>query len=202
MSVRVYLNERVKELDGFKTKLRRNSQREEWEEHSLPGNIRLCQDNGRWYVTLDEPNEPIPTAVAGIIEEISLRGSIVQCPRREAGLYRFESAEAEITQEQQCLLISVRAKKMEDFLHLFRQIKAGYIRPKVSYEGQQEGKSQAEFEAETEMLRVEAEEFTSLKADLRLLSRRMEGGWPFCTKKEVRRKIATILDSYRNYQSR
>lgn len=195
MSVNVYLKgDEVMGLEGF------DSTRK-----SLPGNIVLFQEKGRWYFTLSDPSEPIPATVAGIVEEISLHAQVPCYDKREAGIYRFESAEAEIEQGQisgrYWLQVRIKAKKMEDLRALLHMIRAGSIRSEVSYENQQVGTSRAELEAKLAEATLERMQQTdsaleSLKADLRTLCRQLEVGWSFCAKKKVRREISTILKNH------
>ena len=203
MSINVYLKgDEVRKLEGFTTKKRQGGKPvQEWDEHELSG-VKLSHDKGRWYIMLHEPTEPVPATVVDIVEEISFYEWISLRPSREAGIYRHESAEAEVEPDKiggdNRLKIRIRAKKMEDLLELYRKIRTGSIRPEQSYEGQQGGMSRAELEAELERMQRDADRALEiLKANLRTLYRELENGWPFCTKVTVRDKIDRILNKYR-----
>jgi len=187
MSINVYLRgNEVQKLEGFTVKQMREKGRD-WESYELPG-IQLHREKGRWYVILHNPTEPVPAEVVDIVDEISLLEFVIMCSPREAGIYRHESAEAEVepkTFPMNHYWVHIRAKKMEDLLELFREIKIGSIRPERSYEGPQSGKSRSEI----------CSDFEGLKNDLSAFRWGLKG-WPFCTKKRVRGVISTLLNKY------
>lgn len=202
MSINVYLKgDEVTKLKDFKTKQMQNRDRQ-WEEYGLPG-VSIWREKGRWYITLNEPTEPIPAAVAGIVEEISFRVWIPGSPSREAGIYRHESAEAEVGTDKSSgdlkYEIRIRAKNMADLLELYRKIRIGSIRPAQSYEGEQGGSSRAELVAairDLEQRRYEAAcKLAALKVALRdfCWGTLESAGWPFCSKKTVSVKIREII---------
>lgn len=209
MSIRVYLRgDEVQKLPGFTTKPRRDHG-QEWNEYELPG-LKLSHDNGRWHIPLSEPTEPVPAAVADIVEEISFYGQIPLFPRRERGIYRHESAEAEVEStgyKDGRIGVRIQAKNMEDLLHLYRKIKDGSIRPEQSFEGQQGGLSHAELEAELERTRqganstlesmeLEKLKLESLKNDLRTFYHELRNGWPFRRTETIRLVIKEVLDRH------
>lgn len=203
MSINVYLKgDEVKNLEGFTTKKKQGGKPvQEWDEHELSG-VKLSLDKGRWYIYLSEPTEPIPAVVKDIVEEISFHGYLKAGIRREMGIYRHESAEAEIDAEsaggKPMYVVRIKAKRMENLLELFHKIKIGSIRPEESYEGQQNGMSRAELEAELERMRQSVSAFESLKANLYTFYQELEkGGWPFCTKKMTGYRIYTIFKNCR-----
>lgn len=220
-SINVYLKgEEVRALEGFTiTPASGGKPLQKWDEYKLPG-IKLSYDKGRWYVVLHEPTEQVPAAIFNIVEEISFYDLMPADFKREAGIYRHESAEAEVTSEmigggRGMIRIRIKAKKMEDLLQLFRKIKIGSIRPEESYEGQQNGMSRAELERklqqtenELEAVRAEwtrsAEAFVQMRnelakkvgqlAQLDNFVAKLSRGWPFCTKKSIRDRIFAILN--------
>lgn len=199
MSVHVYLKgNEVQSIEGFT-------------EEGFPGlpGIKLFRDGGRWYTILQEPTDPVPAAIVNIVDEISFIGWFPHYPYREAGVYRYESAEAEVELSKGVSIgkggksgeieyrteICIKAKKMDDLLELYRQIRTGSIRPEQSYEGEQGGMSRAELEAELKRIQQSANSILEgVKADLRTLHRDLKGGWPFCLKSKVAQEISSILD--------
>lgn len=215
MSINVYLKgDEVQKIAGFTAKSRR-TQDNEWTEYRIPG-VKLYHGRGRWYTTLYEPTEPIPAAVADIVDEITFQGWIQFHTSRESGIYSHESAEAEVdlnkTAENNLAKVQIRAKKIVDLLELYHKIRAGSIRPEQSYEVQQSGMSRAELEKELdhanrdlEILKTELEQMKrdtngdlgSLKADLRALCRELERGWPIRVAATIMDKIYMTLNNYR-----
>lgn len=160
MSINVYLEgDKVRDLEGFIVKPRGEYDKR-WEEYELPG-ISLRYDKGRWFMTLNDPTEPIPAVIANLVEEISSHESIPSIPKREAGIYHHESAIAEVEHgkhgDPRKTSVDIKAKCMKDLLELSRMIKVGSTRPDESYEGEQLGMSRKELEAELARTKEELE---------------------------------------------
>lgn len=206
MSLYVYLRgDEVKKIEGFTTTLRQGGKPvQEWNEYKLSGVSIHYDENGRWHIFLSEPTDSVPAVVADIIEEVSLHKYLNN--RREEGIYRYESAEAEIDRQSAggkfLYRVRIKAKKMEDLLELFRNIKIGSIRPDESYEGQQNGLSRAELEEELKQLQ---DKFGNLKGHYDVFCRRLRAvqefldtlrasSWPFCTKSSVAKRITESLN--------
>lgn len=205
MSLNVYWKEEVAGHVGFVSKPKL-SKGELWEEHSIVG-ISIFRNTGRWYSIFGNPEtDRVPAAVADLVEEISFYDFISSSPKREAGFYRHASAEAELEPyldgKNNKLHIRIRAKKMEDIVDLSRRIKAGSIRPKESYEGQQSGMSRAELEADMEHLRAR---FDDLHNALQIVNRKVRAVhefreglrtsfWPFCFRNSVMERITEALN--------
>lgn len=205
MSINVYLKDEVIKLPGYICKPW-GHKGQSGENHIISG-VTLLRDKGRWYIMLHEPTDQVPEAVADLVEEISFYEWIPSSPKREAGIYRHETAEAEVQPyldgKNNRNQVRIKAKKMEDILNLFRMIKIGSIRPEESYEGQQSGMSRAELEKENEGLRDRADAFRDMfhleamkNESLRHFARVLNGEfWSFCTKIRVVRMINEVLDS-------
>lgn len=151
-STNLYLKEKVKEIDGFDSKLR--GEREKWTEYWIPGGIRLKNEKGRWYSVIDL-EDPIPEILADLVEEITYHDIFLAAPvSRERGLYRFGSAEGKLEFNGDGRIpeykIKISAKTIDDIRELDRRIKAGSIRPEESYEGAQNGMSRADLEKKLE----------------------------------------------------
>lgn len=99
------------------------------------------------YVTLSD-NVEIPKELIEYVEEISQYEHIPVMSRREAGIYRHESAECELMPSENggknpkpFHSLKVKGKKLDDVRNLIHMIKTGTIRPVESYEAPQGGKS-------------------------------------------------------------
>ena len=142
MSIKVYLTgNAVESIEGFTTKSRQsNDSDKEWNEYELPG-IKLCHEKGRWHLRLHELTDPIPELVVDIVDEISFYESIPTYPERVAGIYRHESAVAEIIPEairsDSYIRMRIVSKNMDDLRELYLKIRVGSILPEESYEEQQ-----------------------------------------------------------------
>ena len=177
MSINVYLKgEEVRELKDFvqKTEI----------EYCIPG-VKLWYEKGRWYTRLNDLSEPVPPVLADIVEEISFHGKIPFYVSREAGIYRYNTAEAEVdlnkSSDDEWNEVRINAKKMEDLRELFRRIKIGSIRPEPgeSYGGEQRGLSRVELDVELKRFRE------GTKAINYFIAKLCREKFPFCTKKWV-----------------
>ena len=211
MSMNLYLTDGVAELQGFTSAITKGR-------YQLPG-LDVCRNKGRYYVIL-HPGDPVPPILKSVVDEISLYDEIpVALIRRELGLYTHESAEAEVepTYSGERHIIRIRGKKMEDVVELFRLIKAGAIRPSVSYQGPQSGKSRPELEKELKQARQELEELREKlglsemtlreirerarlacekNAQFRTLAEKMRNEfWPICTKSRIFDETSRILNA-------
>jgi len=140
MTIRVYLQgDKVTKLEGFDTKQKRDRENNTWNENSING-LRLYPDkgNGLWYIESSDLNDSVPEWVADIVEEISCQDTFALWPERETGIYRYASAEGELNRTDDYHSIRIRAKTIDDMRKLFRKIRGGAIRPKVSYENVQD----------------------------------------------------------------
>lgn len=205
MSLNVYWKEEVVGHAGFVSKPKL-SKGELWEEHSIVG-ISIFRNTGRWYSIFGNPEtDRVPAAVVNMVDEISFWDYIPSHPKREAGVYHHASAEAEVQPYSDGKgnknQVRVIAKKMGDVVELLRMIKAGSIRPDESYEGQQNGMSRAELEANMEHLRAR---FDDLHNALQIVNRKVRAVhefreglrtsfWPFCFRNSVMERITEALN--------
>lgn len=150
MSLRVYLSKGVKEVDGYKEHKSFNSGKE-YTEYLLPG-MNLYFDDDKFHINLSRPTDSIPEYLQTLVEEISFYDTIPTHPKRETGVYRLMSAEAEVevytAGKTPCYSVRIRAKEMGDIIELFRLIQTGNIRPDESFECEQAGLSGPEIAAE------------------------------------------------------
>lgn len=139
MSVYVFLKgSEVSKIEGFESKSKEKSFTVA-DRFRLPIGVYLFYKEGRWYFELDEPTDPIPSAFVSIVEEISFREYPRVSFKREAGIYKYGSAEAEVELPggDGKFMIKIKSKNMKDLLDLYRKIRTGSIRPKQSYEREQ-----------------------------------------------------------------
>lgn len=107
---------------------------------------------------MSELSSGIPTAVAMYVEGFSVYEWLPMLGGREMGVYRHESAVAEIDvihvgpnqDRQKQYKIRLTAKSIEDAHELIHLFRTGKIRPVESFEGPQGGKSRAELEREVD----------------------------------------------------
>lgn len=198
MSINVYLKgDEIRGVEGYKA-TPQHDRGQTWNKHTLPG-IDLLFEKGRWFITLYDLTDAIPAVLESIVDEISVFVSLPIYSPREMGIYEHKSATAEIDTDNlggktDKFRLKIITKTMEDARELIEQFRCGTIRPKLSYEASQGGKSYAELEAEVERIQRNANgaiEF--LKADLHTLRCDLETGWPFCTKQAMINEISRIL---------
>ncbi len=164
-------------------------------------------DKGRWYIFLND-GDTIPKVLTELVTEVSVREWVIGLSTREAGVYKHESAEAEVElgypdeKVRNKYQIKVLAKNLNDALELVRRIKIGDIRPTESFEGAQGGKSRAELQEALfqigltcSQLQGEADRAQGVREAIWQFLRKMnrESKWPFCTKKRVSEEIKAIL---------
>lgn len=144
MALRVYLSKegtkRIKETPGFY-----KTGRDGCEQWHIPGIITLAYENGLCFLTLDEVSDLIPSVIVDFIEEITVK-EYHRASKRESGIYRHETAEAEVVMDSSGMSVSIfiRGKSREDVLYLLKKIKTGVICPEESYEAPQDGMSYKE----------------------------------------------------------
>lgn len=166
MSLRVYVNkegrERIKNMPGF---YMTGTGTEQW---VVPKTITLAYEKSCCFLTLNEVSDPIPPMIRDFVEEVTLR-EYHSASKRESGIYRHKTAEAEVTREHSALLVSIfiRGKSKDDVVNLLQQIKTGTIRPEESYEAPQDGMSSEEIHAKLK------EELRSANAQISDLSNRI-----------------------------
>ena len=96
--MRVFLksDEEVRKLTGFNDE---KFWREGRECHCFSAfATQLRFEDGRWFFDLESVEDQIPAGLVCVVEEISSRHDchLGGFPKREAGIYRHESAEAEV----------------------------------------------------------------------------------------------------------
>jgi len=134
MSVNVYFQDEVQKKDGFIV-TNYTHKGKQLDEYSLPG-LQLYRDKGRFYFFFSELDNPIPTIVEDVVEDISFYDRIPCNPERIIGVYKYKSAEAELDRsgERVTYGLKIHGKNMEDIRELYRQIRAGTITPEESWD--------------------------------------------------------------------
>ena len=210
MSVNVYLNNKVRELYGFGSVPYSDGSGDKM---MYKGLHLFGGEKGRLYLMWDD-EAVIPDELKELVEEISWYDTIPQMGRREAGVYRYESAECELTpgdhgnakREKPVYWLKLKAKNMEDIRVLIHKVKTGAIRPEESYEEPQGGKTRQQLEnelAETQHQLGKAREMVEILRDageqntrLRQLARSIKDGsvLPWIFRSTVAAQIDAILD--------
>lgn len=172
----VILNKDVTKTKGFI--------RTTFRDGSISELMRLERRGDRLILPFGEAETEVPPPLDWLVEEVSFMGDIPAVPHREYGVYRHESARAQVTKSRRrCAKAYIVGKTIADVRELYHRILAGSIRPEESYEKPQTGKSRKEMEAAFAKFKELAERF-----------RRQDGrGWPFATKGGVADMIQEIL---------
>ncbi len=165
---------------------------------SLSHHMRLHHgdggSDGRWRFVLGPDAKEVPPELAELVEEVSFMTDIPTVPHREWGVYRHESARAEVTAspDRKGSKVHITGKNLADVRELHHRILAGSIRPNESYEGAQDGMPRWELEMALRTARAKSEKFRELVEKLRRKDKR---GWPFCTAGGMADEIEKILNS-------
>lgn len=205
MSVNLYLNNKVRELEGFKSERYKDNS---GDKITLNG-AHVSNDKGRLYLAWSE-DAPVPSELTDLVEEISCYETIPQMGRRESGIYRHESAECELTPEdygnakrdKPMYRLKITATKIEDIKVIIHKVKTGTIRPEESYEGHQQGKSRSELEralAESQhMATIYCDANKRLNADMTEL--RQDFARVVKNNEELRERLKLSEDTFRTHQ--
>ncbi|MDO8469583.1 MAG: hypothetical protein Q7S84_01000 [bacterium] len=171
--------------------------------------LTLYGSDGRLHASLGSENDEIPESLMEYVVGFSLHETVVKTGTREAGIYKHETAEAEVEFSQydarrESYIVKITGEKMGDVRELFHKIKAGSVRPDESYEGEQLGLSRKELEVVLERVTAELEQITAQQDSLaklarndnalRVLALELRSGFPFCKKESVAIKILDILN--------
>jgi hypothetical protein len=211
MSINVYLRgEKAKDLPGFHDYPYKGNHEIEYHTYTA-ADLRLHNDGGRWYITLDRPEDIIPVVVKDLVEEISFVDyeALAGLPRREAGIYRYQKATATVEAggPQRKPGIRIRSETMEDLRELLKKILTGTVRPDESFEREQNGESCAEIMRERSSLAEHDRELygrlASERAEVDIFLRdlssrprwwRIFRWWPLCSRKRVLARLQRVLD--------
>lgn len=165
MTLRIFLKDSITGVHGFKKHSDTRA--------TLPGEIYVAMENGRWYWSTNNILETVPPSIRNYVEAVSLHDEIPIPNRRETGIYAYNSATAELTKEFQrdCVILKMRisAKKIKDAIEIRQMIREGSIRPTRSFEGEQVGKSQREIREEFECLKAENEKLLKIVLGITLI---------------------------------
>ncbi|TSC59749.1 MAG: hypothetical protein LiPW15_769 [Parcubacteria group bacterium LiPW_15] len=205
MSVRAYFNEaKIKKLPSFTSKRYPDNSGDDMRVM----NQQLLREGDRLYMMLGD-HETIPGGLEDACEEVTLHEFFPMLAKRETGIYRHKSAEAELDEQHMGgknridYAFSASAKNIGDAKELLRLVRAGGIRPSESYETPQGGMSRKDLEAEVERLRrvtriadKDYVELRSLNTGLNELAEELRTSWwPLCSKRGMRARLFTIRDT-------
>lgn len=166
MSLNMYFKKEIRQAEGFKGQPYPDGSGDKM---NIMG-MNLFSAGDLLYSIQDE-NGVVPTELEKYVVNISMYARIsAQRATREMGIYRHESAEAEVELElgnkNPEYQIKINGKKMEDIHALLRMIKSGSIRPTESYERAQDGKSCKELEDEFLLTKLQLSDARTLIANL------------------------------------
>lgn len=139
------------------------------------------------YIDFDHHEGRVPNVLTenDLVEEFSLFSDFERLSYRERGLYKYQSASAELEvvsfgARDKEYRAHIKAKNMDDLLDLLRMIKEGSIPPSQSYDGQQVKKGD-----ETINLIPELQGFSKSLKETR--------GTSFSSKKETARRVDELI---------
>lgn len=151
MSTNVYLNNKVRDLPGFKSVPDKGGSGD----NMTFNDINVFGGKGLLHLIWNLDND-IPEELKDLVEKVSCYEAIPRMSHRESGIYQHKSAECELTpddygnakRDKPMYALKITAKNLEDIRELLRLIKTGPIQPEESYEGPQGGKSRRQLEDE------------------------------------------------------
>ncbi|MBP9771359.1 MAG: hypothetical protein KBD16_00325 [Candidatus Pacebacteria bacterium] len=168
----------------------------------------IFREKGPWYLVWTE-TEPIPDWLEPLIDKVSLYVAFPFASHRETGVYRHETAKAELdtrpaSRGQREYRVEIRGTKVADVFELLRRIRIGTIRPEQSFEGPQGGLSRQELEerlqyTEREIARLQtrvdqnAAWRQELRSALEWFREGLKGSNPFVRRGTVRQRVSNIL---------
>lgn len=204
----VYFKETIRDAEGFSSKPYKDGS---GDDTRIDG-MNLFLDHARLRASFNE-DDVVPEKLSEYIDGVSIHDFVSECGRREFGIYKSGTAEATVkyyegSKRSTGYQVWINAKNLEDARTLLRKIKAGSIRPNESFEGEQQGLSRKELEAELERISAEKDalklrlsQFTAngdseKTVKFRQLASELRGEiWPLCLKNGVADRISKILYS-------
>jgi len=119
------------------------------EKHDCPDtgtffDIEVKRDvDGRWYIQASDPGRYLKNEVLDSVTEVTLHTQLQRVPERISGIYKFNTAEAELDVKEgepaNGKILKIRGKNREDVCELYRLIRAGQIMPTHNWEANQYG---------------------------------------------------------------
>jgi len=136
MDIKVYLKEgtKMEELSGFEKKNKARVPLEE-EVCYVGMGLTLYQKSGRWYFSLDNLGDYIPSIFKDSVDEILVEYEFDDPSRgHEDGFYTHKDAVLECKKDRwDNTLLKMRSKNMSDVLELYRMFRAFKIKPKEKW---------------------------------------------------------------------
>ncbi|MEK7625489.1 MAG: hypothetical protein AAB467_04030 [Patescibacteria group bacterium] len=142
----VYLKDADKQKHFSTMDMEAGNPVQRWQVYQLDG-TPLFRKGNRYYLTLQNLTDEIPENFEKLVSRISYTEIIPAHPMRENGVYRFRTAKAIVTlgsTEKLYREVTMVSTDLPDLLELYNLIRAGNIRPEVSYGGKHGGKPRHE----------------------------------------------------------
>jgi hypothetical protein len=169
MSVNVYLEDKILDEQGFKTRERTGGKPSETIREPYFGEIRLDQDNaGNLFFRTQELVDGIPDTLKPFVREITFHENFSREARRRRGIYHAEWTEAELDIVYQGSLsesyrVRMRGMDPKVMLELYRQIRAGTIAPNEDWDADQTpSEMEQELEVTKQVLSQVSQNYTNL----------------------------------------
>ncbi len=136
--MRIYLSQKIREAKEFQA-FPRSERGQMWEECRFAGDNLFC-DNGFFYIDLGHQGI-VSRELIEYIEEVSLQETFSHTPRRVVGIYKYNSAIAQLDlsryEREPRYEVHIAGKTIEDVQSLYQKIRGGTILPVESWEAPQ-----------------------------------------------------------------
>ncbi len=113
----------------------------DWKHHYL-GEMEIREENERFYITVNDLDDPIPPSVEGYIEAYSFRKTFHTEPKRQKGTYILQSGSLLTTGELDSTSgtsydLKIYGKSLGGIKTMYQCIREGIMIPTISWESEQ-----------------------------------------------------------------
>jgi len=147
-NVRVYVEKSIEREEGFKPGDKDGAAR-------FCGSI-LIRDKSLYYTSVFDLEDRLPKSLKDYLHHISVWAHFSQTPYREQGIYKRGDVRAKLelvsTTRESRYELEMKGKSIKQLRNTYEAIRAGTLRPTISFEGNQQGKSKHELEVEVDQL--------------------------------------------------
>jgi len=196
-TIKVFLKDDVEKAEGFEKKASTAKVDREIPNARFAGAL-LQRNEDRWTFEPNDVTRYVPPALSEFVDSISLVASweLQGLLDREAGIYQLGTAKAEVLPRSQNRVptIEIQGTKMEEISELLEKIKAGTIRPTLSFAQPQVGPTYEELAARLESAEKTIGDFHHKISMMEMFMAKIRDElWPFARKKKIVERLAVIL---------
>ena len=168
MSIIAYLKSEIAKNPAFSV----TSKPGKYQEFNFLGRKIEKDSSERFFTHIDENFDgPVPESIAEFVIGFSMIRYIDTVSSRESGVYQCDSAKAVVDRDsiagKPYIKIHITANKKSDLVVMYQMLRAGTIRPTVSYDAPQGGLTYEQHEAE---IALKKQEIKILESKLKALS--------------------------------